>query len=514
MTIQQTNKQNDRHVRAYYEKLNREEIQSRCRLDLDNLISNKRSMNNQYHYCPFKFHEQLTWLKNTFYWTAGKGDKNSLFAVRRATDEPPLAIQKPLLQEMFHNKFKDDADMVIADMLFVISPNVLAPRYNPETTDQYFQVGEYMYFNTHLPTKFSQQSKRERIPEMFQQYLNRLIPPDNFCHFENVEMRQQDYLVQWIAQRVQTPSTPPYVAVVLRGRQGTGKNFLIDNILAHLLGERNVKTYALDDLKKFTAQAYQTTLIHIEEMMDNRTITANKLKALVTQDEAEVDEKYVAKYTATKHFGIIISSNVPNPISIEAGDRRYFIPKYSEHMHSLEESQKFFKEFQKWLQVDGLQEIYDYLYNLPITQDFRVPPMTKDKEAVTIHETVAESKGHEITLWLGDNDCYAFKAHALMAYFKVDMPTVTNALRQANFAVVNRRWIKSSDPFKLWIHNTKTKDDYKNLTLWLWENGRVNLPSEKTEEQKEFEKHFEGEMIDIEEPETKEHTGYPRRSVR
>jgi hypothetical protein len=101
-----------------------------------------------------------------------------------------------------------------------------------------------------------------------------------------------------------------------------------------------------------------------------------------------------------------------------------------------------------------------------------------------------------------------------MAYFKVDMPTVTNALRQANFTVINRRWIKASDPFKLWIHNTKTKDDYKNMHLWLSENGRVHLPSEQTEEQKEFEKHYEGEMIHVEEPETaRTNTGLGKLSV-
>ena len=287
-------------------------------------------------------------------------------------------------------------------------------------------------------------------------------------------MKQQDYLVEWVAQRVQTPSTPPHVAVVLRGKQGTGKNFLIDNILAQLLGERNVKTYALDDLKKFTAQAYQTTLIHIEEMMDNRTVTANKLKALVTQDKAQVDEKNIQKYEATKHFGIIISSNVPNPIAIEAGDRRYFIPKYSEHLHTLEESKEFFKEFYDWLEVDGLQEIYDYLYNLEITQDFRVPPMTRDKQLVTIHESIAESNVDIITAWLGDNEDFLFKASSLQDKFKTDQHTVTTALINANFTQCRMHWKKSKNAMRFWYNKSIDKKDVKSKYLWINQGESVD----------------------------------------
>jgi len=473
MTVQQTNKQHD-ELWEYYHKLNCEEIQSRTRDDLNSLIANQKRLHNQYDYCPFKFHEQLMWLKNTFYWTKGRGEKPALFAVKRETDEPPQPIHQPLLHDMFHNKFKGDADRVIADKLPLLPPNVASPKYNPETTELYFQEGDFTYANTHLPTKFTQQSKRIDRPHMFQQYLDRLIPPDNFCQFENVEMKQQDYLVQWIAQRVQSPATPPYVAVVLRGRQGTGKNFLIDNILAQLLGERNVKTYALDDLKKFTAQAYQTTLIHIEEMMDNRTVTANKLKALVTQDKAQVDEKNIPKYEATKHFGIIISSNVPNPIAIEAGDRRYFIPKYSEHLHSLEESKKFFKSFHKWLEEDGLQEIYDYLYNLEITQDFRVPPMTRDKQLVTIHESIAESNIDIITAWLSNNEKYLFKASSLQDKFKTDQHTVTTALINANFRCIRKRINGSKNPMRLW-HNKSIVEikELNELDLWLTDHDEI-----------------------------------------
>ena len=98
MTIQQTNKQYDKHVREYYHKLNCEEIQSRTRDDLNYLIER---LHNQYEYCPYRFKEQFTWVKNRFYYTKGKGEKPALFAVKRETDEPPIAIHQPLLHDMF-----------------------------------------------------------------------------------------------------------------------------------------------------------------------------------------------------------------------------------------------------------------------------------------------------------------------------------------------------------------------------------------------------------------------------
>ena len=51
-----------------------------------------------------------------------------------------------------------------------------------------------------------------------------------------------------------------------------------------------------------------------------------------------------------KYFGIVASSNVQDPVRIEANDRRYFVPVYSKHKVNADETKRFFLRFTDWLE--------------------------------------------------------------------------------------------------------------------------------------------------------------------
>ena len=122
---------------------------------------------------------------------------------------------------------------------------------------------------------------------------------------------QQHYFEAYLAQRLQEPSKPPLMAILLRGEHGTGKNFWIDNIMKHLLGDSNCVSVGLNDLTgRNTKDLYQTLLVHVEEMNDTRHKAGDKMKKLITEETARTEAKFMNATVETKYFGIIASSNV------------------------------------------------------------------------------------------------------------------------------------------------------------------------------------------------------------
>ncbi len=152
---------------------------------------------------------------------------------------------------------------------------------------------------------------------------------------------------------------------------------------------------SLSDVKgSFNADLFETVLLHIEEINDQRGKVAEILKPYVTQDEQRSNAKYKAQAQVRKHFGLVLSSNHLNPILIEATDRRYFVPVFSKHQSHQGETKAFYQRFADWLISEGgLQAMCDWLHQIDIAKyDFRSAPMTKDKQDTTVYET--RSEGH------------------------------------------------------------------------------------------------------------------------
>ena len=148
-----------------------------------------------------------------------------------------------------------------------------------------------------------------------------------------------------------------------------------------LLGTNNFKAVSLSDITgKFTSDLYSSVLVHIEEINDTRGKAADKLKKLITEESARTEAKNLNAKVMNKYFGIVASSNVQDPVRIEANDRRYFVPVYSKHMVDPDETKHFFVRFTDWLETEGLQELADYFYSLDISGfNFRYPPHTAEK---------------------------------------------------------------------------------------------------------------------------------------
>jgi hypothetical protein len=313
-----------------------------------------------------------------------------------------------------------------------------------------------------------------RRPDLWQQYLDRIMPQDEQCWWTqsdggNVTHRQQDYFEAFIAQRLQKPHEPCTVAMLLRGEQGTGKGFWADVMMRQIIGRTNYKAVSLSDVKgSFNADLFETVLLHIEEINDQRGKVAEILKPYVTQDEQRSNAKFKAQAQVRKHFGLVLSSNHLNPILIEATDRRYFVPVFSKHQGHQGETQAFYQRFSDWLTNEGgFQTMCDWLHQIDIAKyDFRSAPMTKDKEDTTVYETRSEGHMTRAVFELTDfaDTPSLFIAAEVAGHFKLSDGDGQAALRQAGYQSIQRS--HNGQKARYWAHPKHLQKTGCVFSLW------------------------------------------------
>ena len=211
----------------------------------------------------------------------------------------------------------------------------------------------------------------------WKEYLERMMPDET----------ERDYFERFLAITIRRPSLSVDIAPLLRGEQGTGKNFLMDQIIAPLVGDTNAKTVELGQMmSRFRGDLFRSTVLMIDELYSSQKKSADRLKVIVTQREARSDEKYEKQVQVKTYYNLIVASNSEAPLYIEEGDRRWWVPQYIRHRYSTEETSDFIAvEMVPWLENGGLQTLANHLENLAKDTDikmFATAPDTQSKRDI------------------------------------------------------------------------------------------------------------------------------------
>jgi hypothetical protein len=177
------------------------------------------------------------------------------------------------------------------------------------------------------------------------------------------------YLIGWLARTVQNPAQPGHTAIVMRGRQGTGKSFFAKHFgrlfarhflhisnAAHLVG--NFNGHLRDSVVVFGDEAFYAG--------DKRHESV--LKTLITEDSLMIETKGVDAEASPNYCHLILASNSDWVVPVGAGDRRYFVVDVDE---KYARNTKHFGGIARDLERGGYENLLHYLMHYDLT-DYEV----------------------------------------------------------------------------------------------------------------------------------------------
>jgi len=141
---------------------------------------------------------------------------------------------------------------------------------------------------------------------------------------------QLNWLACVFALRAKTQS-----AWAWHGVQGTGKGLFVYRVLIPLLGLGNVVVKRMEELEdQFNGYIERALLVVIDEAQisesrKSRMVMAN-LKNMITEPEVSVRKMHSAGYTVPNWSNWIFLTNQPDPVQIEATDRRFNVGEYQQ----------------------------------------------------------------------------------------------------------------------------------------------------------------------------------------
>jgi len=196
---------------------------------------------------------------------------------------------------------------------------------------------------------------------------------DNICGKDEGYFK---YVMAWLADAVQHPDRPAGTAIVLRGKQGTGKSFFAKKV-GHLFGQHFVPISNSKHLVgSFNAHLRDCVVLFADEAFfagDKKS--EGILKAIITEEHIIVEKKGIDAEASPNYIHLIMASNNEWVVPVAMDDRRFCMLDVSEEHRK---DAKYFKAIDEQLNNGGYEALLHYLMNYDVTQvDLREPPNTE-----------------------------------------------------------------------------------------------------------------------------------------
>lgn len=174
-----------------------------------------------------------------------------------------------------------------------------------------------------------------------------------------------DYLLNWMARCVQRPDTPGEVAVILRGRMGTGKGVFVKGF-GSLWGRHFLQiTDSKHLIGSFNAHLRDCVVLFADEAFyagDKKHEAI--LKGLVTEETIMIEAKGVDAEASPNFVHLIMASNSDWVVPAGADERRYFVLDISDVRM---QDKAYFKAIRTEMDNGGREALLHMLMSRDIT---------------------------------------------------------------------------------------------------------------------------------------------------
>lgn len=166
--------------------------------------------------------------------------------------------------------------------------------------------------------------------------------------FEGADKGAKEWFLDWCAYPIQFPGTKLFSAVLIHGRfTGTGKT-LAGYTLAKIYGQNFIKIKSKDLYDTWWAENRQFVLGDEISGSDKRA-EADMMKAMITQEEVNINIKYIPQFSIPDCVNYYLTSNHADALFLEDEDRRFFIHE----VLGQPLPDEFYAAYDKWLKKDG-----------------------------------------------------------------------------------------------------------------------------------------------------------------
>jgi len=170
-----------------------------------------------------------------------------------------------------------------------------------------------------------------------------------------------DYVLGWMAQCVQEPDNRPGVAIVLRGKQGTGKGVFVTQY-GKLFGKHFVPVTNPKHLTgNFNAHLKHALVVLADEaFLAGDKASEGALKAMVTEEQLPIEFKGQDVIYVQNHIHLMVASNHDWVVPTGMEERRFCVLDVGEqHM----QDHHYFEKLVDQMEYEGREALLHYLLN-------------------------------------------------------------------------------------------------------------------------------------------------------
>ncbi|MBC8048908.1 MAG: hypothetical protein H7X92_02020 [Chitinophagales bacterium] len=173
-----------------------------------------------------------------------------------------------------------------------------------------------------------------------------------------------DYIIRWLAWKVQNPAKPCETALVFKGGEGTGKGMLA-RMYGRMWGRHFVHATRSDHVTgKFNASHEGCAVLFCDEALfsGDRSLHG-PLKGLITEPTMRIEPKFVNPYEAENRMSLIMATNEKWAVPVGKDARRFAVFQVSD---AKKQSKAYFKPLYKQMDHGGVEAMLHDLLSMEL----------------------------------------------------------------------------------------------------------------------------------------------------
>lgn len=333
---------------------------------------------------------------------------NSSFAKISTNNEVILMNKNQLITSYEHMKYEKVIYEKKLNKTIIKSKNFINDWIKDENISLYEDLGVYPpplncpsnIFNIWTPFPYE---KYENIQEE-NDNINFLLD-----HIRKVVGEEfYDYFIHWVGHSLKYPAEKIGRIIYIISKQGAGKGTIM-KIIEELVGhDKFLETTQPEEnvWGKFNSLMTNSYMVYINEVnKKNEKDYEGRIKALVTDENINIQYKGKNSFKTKSYHRFIVSTNNIDPTELEEGDRRKVIIRCSDEL--IGNKEHFNKIYELLKNKSVMKCLYDYLINLNDLDKFKnvEPPISKYQKIIQ-----QESK-NPLLLFLEDYCIDKYKEH-------------------------------------------------------------------------------------------------------